>query len=89
MTDSKKVNILMALYGVCAATSTLPCLTTIYFAPNTLEVQEKLGTLTLDQRNLILASYAPFLVIPLTMAVHCGLRLSKMIDTPVVKVKTV
>lgn len=72
----------MFAYAASTATTLLPCLaiilTTAITSPDTLTA--KVHSVTSSQRALLLASYIPFLVIPLMMAVDMGLRMLRIIQ---------
>lgn len=73
--------LLLLIYGASTATTLLPCLAVILATPATsaTNIQEKVVSLSAEQRGLLLASYVPFLVIPLMMTVDMALRISKLV----------
>lgn len=80
--DSPSVYLLLLVYGASTATTTLPCLTTVLAVPTAADVASSLTTaaVTPSQRLMLLASYVPFLLVPLIMALDMAWRLSKMLD---------
>ncbi|GAA5848615.1 hypothetical protein JCM5353_000930 [Sporobolomyces roseus] len=66
--NSPSIYPLLALYGASCATTTYACLATVLYMPG------------ISQAHLIklLASYIPFLLIPLAMAIDFGMRLTRI-----------
>lgn len=65
---------LMLFYGASTATTVVPCL--YYLFTDTASVPP----LTTPQVVNLAATYVPFLLLPLTMAVDMGFKIIKMID---------
>lgn len=59
---------LLALYGISAATTTYACLATLL----------KMPEVASSELPRLFGTYVPFLVIPLTMSIDLGLRLTAM-----------
>lgn len=67
--DAQWIYVPLILYGASTATTTLACLQYLLTA-------EELSS---SQLNLLLASYVPFCVVPLVMALDMGWRVHKKI----------
>lgn len=69
LVDSRSIYPLLSIYGASSATTTYACLATVLTMPG------------ISQPHLVklLASYVPFLLVPLMMAVDFGLRLTSSI----------
>ncbi|GAA5887404.1 hypothetical protein JCM16303_004272 [Sporobolomyces ruberrimus] len=65
--NSTTIYPLLALYGASSATTTYACLATVLTMPN----------ISNEHLVKLLASYVPFFVVPLAMAVDFGLRLTE------------
>jgi hypothetical protein len=68
--DSHSIYLLLLVYGASTATTTLPCITTILFA----------SSITSEQRGMLLACYAPYLLMPLIMTVDMANRVNNLIN---------
>jgi len=79
---SKRVNLLLLIYGASTATTVLPCLATILALPTTsdLTIKAAIYSLTDAQRTILLQSYIPFLVLPAMMMVDFGIRTLKLVS---------
>ncbi|KAI0001580.1 hypothetical protein BJV77DRAFT_968733 [Russula vinacea] len=78
--DSPGIYSLLVLYGASTCTTTLACVATIIGTPTTsaTTIAQKVISITLEQRVLLLCSYVPFFIIPLCIAVDMALRLQKL-----------
>ncbi|KAL0955302.1 hypothetical protein HGRIS_004191 [Hohenbuehelia grisea] len=80
--DTQTFYLPMIIYGASTATTTLACLAVVLNTPVTSSsaaAPDGTVTITSEQRNLLLGSYLPYLLIPLVMAVDCSLRVSTML----------
>ncbi|THH08545.1 hypothetical protein EW145_g2648 [Phellinidium pouzarii] len=75
--DSRALYPLLLVYAASTTTTTLPCLTTVLFAPSAPTTGPTLA-LTPEQRALLLASYYPFFVVPLVMCIDMAVRLGRL-----------
>ena len=73
---------LLTFYGASTATTTLPCILLLLTTPSTDSVIEKAfgPTLSDSQRMMLIASYFPYFLIPLWMAVDMAYRSSSLIS---------
>lgn len=80
VSDSPKIYALLALYGASTCTTTLACLATVINTPTTsaVTIVQRVVSITLEQRIMLLASYVPFFIIPLFIAVDMAFRLQKL-----------
>lgn len=80
VSDSPGIYALLALYGASTCTTTLACLATVIDTPTTsaATIVQKVVSITLQQRIVLLASYLPYFIIPLFIAVDMALRLQKL-----------
>ncbi|KAH6916062.1 hypothetical protein BKA70DRAFT_1092793 [Coprinopsis sp. MPI-PUGE-AT-0042] len=80
---------LLTFYGASTATTTLPCVLLLLTTPSTgSSVAKILGpTLTDSQRMTLIASYVPYFLIPLWMAVDMAFRSSSLISKGLKEVK--
>jgi sigma intracellular receptor 2 len=80
ISDSPGIYSLLVLYGASTCTTTLACVATIIGTPTTsaTTIAQKVISITLEQRVLLLCSYVPFFIIPLCIAVDMALRLQKL-----------
>ncbi|KAJ6619956.1 transmembrane protein 6/97 [Mycena sp. CBHHK59/15] len=78
---SQKIYVLMLVYAASTATTVLPCVTTILATPppSPAALAQGIATLSPDQRAMLLASYVPFFVVPLLMAVDMAFRVSGLV----------
>jgi len=78
--DSPGVYALLALYGASTSTTTLACLATVINTPTTsaATIAQGVFSITLQQRVILLASYVPYFIIPLFVAVDMAFRLQKL-----------
>ena len=78
--DCRSVYLLLLIYGVSTATTTLPCLTVLLSTPTTSAQTVAAGvhSITSFQRLLLLSSYTPFFLIPLLMTVDMTRRVAKL-----------
>ncbi|KAJ7678203.1 transmembrane protein 6/97 [Mycena polygramma] len=79
--DSKKIYVLMLVYGASTATTVWPCVWTLLATPepSPAALASGIATLTPDQRVMLLASYVPFCFLPLLMAVDMAFRLQGIV----------
>ncbi|KAF8201126.1 transmembrane protein 6/97 [Mycena galopus ATCC 62051] len=77
LNDSKKIYVLILVYGASTATTAWPCVLTILSIPepSPAALASGIATLTFDQRVMLLASYVPFCLLPLLMTVDMAFRL--------------
>ncbi|GAA6021620.1 hypothetical protein JCM11491_001241 [Sporobolomyces phaffii] len=75
--NSTTIYPLLALYGASSATTTYACLATVFAMP------------AIPRAHVVklVASYVPFLVVPLAMAVDFGTRLTRIAAAAAVKVE--
>ncbi|KAG9128249.1 hypothetical protein FRC07_002208 [Ceratobasidium sp. 392] len=82
--ESPYLPILLVLYGAHVTTTVIPALTTVLATPRTsvelLADNVPFQSMTRAQVNMFLASYLPFLIIPLIMTVDGTLRLVKLVQ---------
>lgn len=67
--ERRTVYPLLALYGASTSTTTLACLATVLRMP---EIKSQ-------RRVELLATYLPFLLVPLVMSVDYGIRLTRIV----------
>ncbi|KAG2011626.1 hypothetical protein CC2G_011720 [Coprinopsis cinerea AmutBmut pab1-1] len=78
---------LMAIYGASTATTTLPCIVLVLTTPPT-GVATVLGsTVSSGQRLTLLASYLPYLLIPLVMAIDSAYRMAGLVSRALKEIK--
>ncbi|KAJ6466924.1 transmembrane protein 6/97 [Mycena sanguinolenta] len=77
LNDSKKHYVLILVYGASTATTVWPCVLTLLAIPepSPAALASGIATLSPDQRVMLLASYVPFLLLPLLMTVDMAFRL--------------
>ncbi|KAL7414706.1 transmembrane protein 6/97 [Mrakia frigida] len=81
--NSRRVWPLLVIYGASTATTLLPVLAMVLAAPGEGGGKE---SLTVEQRGMLLASYLPFLFLPLFMCVEVATRISRVLSsTPKLK----
>ncbi|KAH9830040.1 transmembrane protein 6/97 [Rhodofomes roseus] len=73
---TRAIYVLLLVYASSAATTTLPCLTTILYTPVTSVASTDPSSISINptQRLGLLASYVPFLIVPLLMTIDMGFR---------------
>jgi len=78
---SRKIYVLLIIYGASTATTTLPCLYTTLTTPQTSAhtITHGIVSVTFEQRILLLSGYVPFLVLPLIMTFDMAARLNKIV----------
>jgi hypothetical protein len=78
--DLPGIYALLALYGASTSTTTLACLATVINTPTTsaATIAQGVFSITLQQRVILLASYVPYFIIPLFIAVDMAFRLQKL-----------
>ncbi|KDQ51011.1 hypothetical protein JAAARDRAFT_185480 [Jaapia argillacea MUCL 33604] len=77
--NNPSIYLLILIYGASTATTTLPCLTVLLSTPISEAPVDGLVTITSEQRLMLLSSYIPFFIIPLTMAVDMSFRILKLV----------
>ncbi|KAJ1303428.1 hypothetical protein OPQ81_011619 [Rhizoctonia solani] len=85
--DSPYTSILLTLYGAHVTTTVIPVLTTTLATPIIFTSASKLTTFTslnASQLTILMASYIPFLAVPLAMTIDGISRMIQLIDTPLV-----
>ncbi|KIP07059.1 hypothetical protein PHLGIDRAFT_30164 [Phlebiopsis gigantea 11061_1 CR5-6] len=82
LNGSKKIYLLMLIYAASTTTTTLPCLAVVLATPLTSPetLAAKMISVTYEQRLLLLSSYVPFFLIPLTMTVDMAFRILRLIQ---------
>ncbi|KAG8859084.1 hypothetical protein FRB96_004654 [Tulasnella sp. 330] len=82
LTRHRAVYIVTLIYGVHAATTTLPCLTTFLAIPTASSASGEQASLTLsaDQKQFLIMNYTPFFLITLGMAIDSASNLWKMVQ---------
>jgi hypothetical protein len=83
--DSPRIYGLLALYGASTCTTTLACVAMVIDTPTTsaATIAQKVISITLEQRVLLLCSYVPFFIIPLWIGVDMALRLQKLVSVAI------
>lgn len=77
---------LLLIYAASTSTTLLPCLATVLTTPvspvpeltSIVLEQAKMLSITPEQRMLLIASYVPFLIIPMVMAVDMAGRIGEL-----------
>ncbi|KAI0076612.1 hypothetical protein K474DRAFT_1691295 [Panus rudis PR-1116 ss-1] len=79
---SQKIYLLLLIYAASTTTTLLPCLAILLATPTTSPetVAAKIISVTAEQRLLLLSSYVPFLIIPLTMLVDMSSRVFRLMQ---------
>jgi hypothetical protein len=78
--DWKTTYPFLIAYGASGAATVLPCVAVLIAIPDAATSVSPLA-LTLSQRIMLLASYVPFTLIPLCLAVDLSTRTVKLIRT--------
>src|SRR5258706_2285661 len=78
--DWKAAYPFLIAYGAAGAATVLPCIAILIAIPDAAISASPLA-LTLSQRIMLLASYVPFTLIPLFLAVDLSMRTVKLIRT--------
>lgn len=76
-TGSKSIYVLLLIYAASTTTTVLPCLAVLLSTPvssTPFSYTSPIITITSSQRQLLLSSYVPFLVLPLIMTVDMAFR---------------
>lgn len=70
------------MYAASTATAVLACVAVLFATPLTTPetVTAKIVSVTAEQKKLLLASYIPFLLIPLVMTVDMAFRVLKLVQ---------
>lgn len=76
--DWKAAYPFLIAYGASGAATVLPCVAILFAIPDAASSASPLA-LTLSQRSMLLASYVPFALIPLYLAVDLSRRTVKLI----------
>lgn len=78
--DSPGIYGLLVLYGASTATTTFACLATFINTPTTsaATIAQSVISITPQQRVMLLASYVPFCIVPLCIAIDMAVRLQKL-----------
>ncbi|PFH51855.1 hypothetical protein AMATHDRAFT_129737, partial [Amanita thiersii Skay4041] len=77
----RPIYVLLLIYAASTATTTIPCLAVVLQTPETTAttISQNLISITWEQRLLLLSSYLPFLLVPLTMTVDMGFRVLDLV----------
>lgn len=80
--DSCAIYLLLLIYGASTSTTLLPCLAVLLGTPITSPetIAANVISVTWSQKQLLLTSYIPFLILPLLMTVDMALRISKLVQ---------
>jgi len=79
--DSRSIYVLLLVYAASTTTTTLPCLSIILTTPLTSAKTLAAGivSVTTAQRFLLLSSYIPFFLLPLTMTIDMSFRVLHLV----------
>lgn len=76
----KSIWILLLVYGASTATTTLACLSIFLTTPVVSDPSLKTpGSVTSTQMLMLMQSYIPFFILPLTMTVDMALRCQRLV----------
>jgi len=80
--DSKKIYIALLVYAASTAPAVLACVVVLFSTPLTTPetLAEKVVSVTAEQKMMLLASYIPFLLIPVVMTIDMALRVHKLVQ---------
>lgn len=78
---SRSIYILLLIYAASTATTTLPCVTTIFGLPLTSPETTLSGvhSVTSEQRLMLLSCYIPYFVVPLVMTLDMAGRVGGLV----------
>lgn len=79
--DSRAIYLPLLLYGASTSTTTLPCLAVLFTTPITSPdtIAAGIVSVTWFQKQLLLGSYIPFLLLPFVIAADMTLRVSELV----------
>jgi EXPERA (EXPanded EBP superfamily) len=79
---SRSIYTLLLIYGASTATTTLPCITTIFALPLTSPETILAGvhSVTTEQKWMLLSSYVPYFVVPLFMTLDMAARVGALMQ---------
>ncbi|KAK7687288.1 hypothetical protein QCA50_009793 [Cerrena zonata] len=78
--DCRSIYVLLLVYGASTTTTLFPCLAVLLNTPITSSetIAAKAISITSEQRTLLLSSYIPFLLIPLTLTIDMAFRILRL-----------
>ena len=90
-TDCRSIYVLLLIYGASTTTTLFPCLAVLLTTPITSPetITAKAISITSEQRTLLLSSYIPFLIIPLTLTIDMAFRVLRLAQAGVAAEKQI
>ena len=78
---SKSIYILLLIYAASTTTTVIPCVAILLNTPVSENPVPGIISVTASQRQLLLSSYVPFLLLPLLMTVDMAFRILALVRT--------